>query len=170
LVRHVNEDPGTWAELWATGVRLGAIPYQMLVERGTGPHDYFSVPLARAHEIFHAACQAVPGPAQTVHGPSMSACAGKVAIDGIVTIDGEKLFALQFLKARNPDWVRRPFFARFDPDATRIDQLAPAFGQKKFFFETGDAAGAAVPFGQLIPIALARRPGADGRGARLEVA
>ena len=65
----------------------------------------------------------------------MSAFPGKVAIDGIVTINGEKLFALQFLQARNPDWVRRPFYAKFDPTATWLDDLVPAFGEKKFFFE-----------------------------------
>jgi L-lysine 2,3-aminomutase len=26
LIRHINEDPNSWAELWTTGVRLGAIP------------------------------------------------------------------------------------------------------------------------------------------------
>jgi hypothetical protein len=35
LIRHINEDP-SWAELWQTGVRLGAIPYYMFVERDTG--------------------------------------------------------------------------------------------------------------------------------------
>ena len=46
------------------------------------------------------------------------------------------MFALQFLQARNPDWVRRPFYAKFDPEATWLDDLVPAFGEKKFFFET----------------------------------
>jgi hypothetical protein len=49
------------------------------------------------------------------------------------------VFALQFLQARNPDWVRKPFYARFDPAATWMDHLQPAFGKDKFFFETGDA-------------------------------
>jgi hypothetical protein len=31
--------------------------------------------------------------------------------------------------------VRRPFFARFDPEATWLDQLEPAFGEESFFFE-----------------------------------
>jgi hypothetical protein len=66
----------------------------------------------------------------------MSAFPGKVAVDGIVTIGGEKVFALQFLQARNPDWVRKPFYAKFDPEATWLDDLVPAFGEKKFFFET----------------------------------
>ena len=52
-----------------------------------------------------------------------------------LNVHGEKVFALQFLQARNPDWVRRPFYAKFDPHATWLDDLKPAFGQDKFFFE-----------------------------------
>jgi KamA family protein len=136
LIRHINEDPNGWAELWTTGVRLGAIPYYMFVERDTGPSEYFELPLAKAYQIFQAAYQQVSGLARTVRGPSMSAFPGKVCIDGIVTIAGEKVFALQFLQARDPDWVRKPFYAKFDPKATWLDDLIPAFGEKKFFFET----------------------------------
>jgi hypothetical protein len=130
----------------------------MFVERDTGPREYFSLPLARAHEIFQSAYQMVSGLSRTVRGPSMSAFPGKVVIDGVVTINGEKLFALQFLQARNPDWVRRPFFARYDPDATWLDHLKPAFGRKKFFFED-DAVDADFdhPAGRVIPIAQAPR-------------
>jgi hypothetical protein len=84
-------------------------------------------------------------------------------IDGVVTINGEKLFALQFLQARNPDWVRRPFFAKYDPDATWLDHLKPAFGRKKFFFEAGEGeAGlhegdAHAAAGRVIPIQPARQ-------------
>ena len=114
LIRHINEDPDGWAELWTTGVKLGAIPYYMFVERDTGPRSYFELPLARAYEVFQQAYQQVSGLARTVRGPSMSAHPGKVVIDGIVELAGEKVFALQFLQARNPNWVRRPFYARFD--------------------------------------------------------
>lgn len=136
LIRHINEDPKGWAELWTTGVRLGAIPYYMFVERDTGPSHYFQLPLAKAYEVFQQAYQLVSGLSRTVRGPSMSAFPGKVVVDGIVTIGGEKVFALQFLQARNPDWVRKPFYAKFDPEATWLDDLVPAFGEKKFFFET----------------------------------
>jgi hypothetical protein len=78
----------------------------------------------------------VSGLARTVRGPSMSAFPGKVVIDGVATIGGEKVFALQFLQARNPDWVRKPFYAKFDPAATWMDHLKPAFGRERFFFET----------------------------------
>jgi KamA family protein len=135
LIRHINEDPKGWAELWTMGVRLGAIPYYMFVERDTGPSHYFQLPLAKAYEVFQQAYQLVSGLSRTVRGPSMSAFPGKVVIDGIVTIGGEKVFALQFLQARNPDWVRKPFYAKFDPEATWLDDLVPAFGEKKFFFE-----------------------------------
>lgn len=135
LIRHINEDPKSWAELWTLGVRLGAIPYYMFVERDTGPSHYFQLPLAKAYETFQAAYQLVSGLSRTVRGPSMSAFPGKVVIDGIVTIAGEKVFALQFLQARNPDFVRRPFYAKFDPEATWLDDLVPAFGEKRFFFE-----------------------------------
>jgi L-lysine 2,3-aminomutase len=141
LIRHVNEDPAGWAELWTTGVRLGAIPYYMFVERDTGPSDYFKLPLARAWHIFQEAYRSVSGLARTVRGPSMSAFPGKVMIDGIVEIGGEKLFALQFLQARNPEFVRRPFYAKFDAQATWLDELKPAFGEKRFFFQQEAEAG-----------------------------
>jgi hypothetical protein len=135
LLRHINEDPRAWAELWTTGVRLGAIPYYMFVERDTGPSEYFRLPLVRAYEIFKAAYQMVSGLSRTVRGPSMSAFPGKVVIDGVVTVGDRKLFALQFLQARDPDLVRRPFFARFDPDAAWFDDLTPAPGDERFFLE-----------------------------------
>jgi hypothetical protein len=73
----------------------------------------------------------------------MSAFPGKVLIDGIPTIRGERVFALQFLQSRNPYWTRRPFYARFDPDATWFDQLVPAFGERRFFFQEEDGEAAA---------------------------
>ncbi|WP_321893694.1 KamA family radical SAM protein [Paraburkholderia tropica] len=157
LIRHINEDPLGWADLWTTGVKLGAIPYYMFVERDTGPSDYFNLPLARAYEIFQAAYQTVSGLARTVRGPSMSAFPGKVMVDAIVDIAGEKVFALQFLQARNPEWVRRPFYAKFDSQATWLDDLVPAFGAKRFFFEQDAAAShEAIP---LIRIEQGRRGG-----------
>lgn len=137
LIRHINEDPAGWAELWTTGVRLGAIPYYMFVERDTGPSHYFELPLAKAYAVFQEAYKQVSGLARTVRGPSMSAHPGKVVIDGIVTLAGEKVFALQFIQARNADWVRKPFYAKFDSKATWFDQLVPAFGEDKFFFQEG---------------------------------
>jgi L-lysine 2,3-aminomutase len=139
LIRHVNEDPACWSELWTTGVRLGATPYYMFVERDTGPSSYFKLPLVKAYDVFQQAYRSVSGLARTVRGPSMSAFPGKVMVDGIVELGGEKLLALQFLQARDPLWVRRPFYAKFDARASWLDELRPAFGER-FFFEQGTQA------------------------------
>ncbi|MBK1629562.1 lysine 2,3-aminomutase [Thiohalocapsa halophila] len=135
LLAHINDDPDAWAPLWRQQVRLGVIPYYMFVERDTGAHHHFKVPLVRAWEVYREAIQQVSGLARTVRGPSMSAGPGKVEITGVTEVAGEKVFVLRFLQARNPDWVNRPFFAQFDPQATWLDELKPAFGESEFFFE-----------------------------------
>jgi len=135
LVRHVNDAAKTWAELWRLQVQLGAIPYYMFIERDTGPKGYFEVPLASAVKIFDGAIQQTSGLARTVRGPSMSATPGKVRVVGETKIRDERVFVLEFLQARDPDWVGRPFFAKYDPAATWLDQLEPALGAKRFFFE-----------------------------------
>ncbi len=135
LLRHINDNADDWARLWREQVRLGVIPYYMFVERDTGARHYFEVPLARAWTIYRDAMQQVSGLARTARGPSMSAGPGKVEIQGVTEIHGEKVFVLRFLQGRNPDWVQRPFFARYDEQATWLDQLKPAFGESEFFFE-----------------------------------
>ncbi len=135
IVKHINDDPETWSRMWRTQVRLGIIPYYMFIARNTGACHYFELPLAQAYEIYHNAILKVSGLARTVRGPSMSAFPGKIEIQGIAEIDKEKVFVLRFIQGRNPDWVQRPFFARFDPEATWLTQLRPAFGAEKFFYE-----------------------------------
>ncbi len=135
LLNHINNEASDWAALWRKQVQLGIIPYYMFVERDTGARRYFEVPLARAWEVYREAMKQVSGLGRTARGPSMSADPGKVEIQGISEIRGEKVFVLRFIQGRNPDWVQRPFFARFDPDATWLNQLQPAFGEKEFFFE-----------------------------------
>jgi KamA family protein len=136
VLAHINDDPDIWARMWRTQVRLGMVPYYMFVERDTGAHHYFKLPLVRAWEIYREAAQQVSGLARTARGPSMSAGPGKVEITGVATVGGEKVFVVRFLQARNPDWVNRPFFARFNPQATWVDDLEPAFGEPEFFYET----------------------------------
>jgi len=132
---HINDQPDDWARLWKTQVRLGIIPYYMFVERDTGAHHYFKIPLVRAWKIYREALQQVSGLSRTARGPSMSAGPGKVEVQGVADIRGEKVFVLRFLQGRNPDWVNRPFFARYDEEATWLDDLRPAFGESRFFFQ-----------------------------------
>ena len=135
LIRGVNDAASTWSRLWRDEFALGCTPYYMFVERDTGPRWLFEVPLGRAHEIFSDAYRTLPGLARTVRGPVMSATPGKVVIDGITDVDGERAFCLRFLQARDPAWIGRPFFASFDPQATWFDQLRPASAANAFFFD-----------------------------------
>jgi KamA family protein len=137
LIKHVNDSADAWSELWRHQVRAAAVPYYMFVERDTGPRHYFEVSLDRALNIFNKAYAQVSGLARTVRGPSMSATPGKILVDGTATIHGERVFVLKFLQARDPQWVGRVFFAKFDPHATWIDDLKPAFGETEFFYEAG---------------------------------
>jgi L-lysine 2,3-aminomutase len=134
LLRHINADPDVWATMWQKQVQMGMIPYYMFVARDTGAQHYFGVPLVEAWEIFRKAYQNVSGLARTVKGPSMSATPGKIRVLGVSEINGEKVMVLDFLQGRNPDWVGKPFFAKYNPEALWIDDLEPAFGDE-FFFE-----------------------------------
>lgn len=135
IMQHINDSATAWADMWRLQVQLGAVPYYMFVARDTGPKNYFDVPLARAEEIFHEAYRRVSGLARTVRGPSMSATPGKVKIVGVAKIHQEKVFVLTFEQARDPSWVGRPFFAKYDPKASWLTDLRPAFGANAFFFE-----------------------------------
>ena len=137
IISHVNDDADAWATMWKEEVKLGAIPYYMFVERDTGAKHYFALPLEKALTIFNDAYRQVSGLARTVRGPSMSATPGKVLVDGINEVNGEKVFILKFLQGRAPSWVGKTFFAKYDPQAMWLDHLKPAFGEKEFFFEEG---------------------------------
>jgi len=134
LLAHINDDADMWAKMWTKQVQLGCVPYYMFVVRDTGAQHYFGVPLAKAQEIFRNAYKQVSGLGRTVRGPSMSATPGKVQVDGVVNVNGQKVFSLRFLQGRNEDWVSRPFFAKYDENAIWLDDLKPAF-EEKFFFE-----------------------------------
>lgn len=132
LIRTINDDASVWASMWRSHVRSGMVPYYMFVERDTGPQDYFAVPLAEAYEIFREAYAGVSGLARTVRGPSMSATPGKVCVDGVTEVAGERVFVLRFIQARDPELVGRPFFARYDEAAAWLFDLRPALGATHF--------------------------------------
>ncbi len=125
IIRHINDRSAVWGDLWSLSARLGMVPYYMFVERDTGPHHYYGLPLVRCWEIFRMAYQSVSGIARTVRGPVMSSHPGKCHILGVTETCAGRAFVLEFLQARNADLVRRPFFARFDPTAMWFDELEP---------------------------------------------
>ena len=135
IMRNINDNADAWATMWQEQVELGCVPYYMFLARDTGAQHYFAVSLENSWKIFRKAYQRVSGIARTVRGPSMSAGPGKVQVVGISKVAGQKVFVLQFIQGRNPDWVNRPFFAEYNPKAIWLDDLNPAFGKTEFFFE-----------------------------------
>lgn len=135
ILRHINDDPALWTEMWRKQVNLNMIPYYMFAVRDTGAQHFFGLPLVEAQEIWRQAWQRSSGICRTVRGPSMSTTGGKIQLLGTADVHGEKVMVLRFLQGRNPNWVGRPFFARYNPDAIWLDQLKPAFGEQRFFFE-----------------------------------
>jgi KamA family protein len=135
IIRHVNDRAEVWANLWREGIKLGMIPYYMFVSRDTGPKGYFDLPLADAVKIFRKAFSQVSGLGRTVRGPVMSATPGKVLINGVAHVKGQRVFVLTFLQGRDPDWVGRPFFAHYDPEATWLFDLKPAYDAPALFFD-----------------------------------
>lgn len=135
LLKHINDDPQIWADMWRKQVDLSCIPYYMFIARDTGSKAFFEIPLDKSWAIFKKAYSQVSGVCRTVRGPSMSHHPGKIQLLGVAEVKGEKVFVLRFLQGRNPNWVDIPFFAAYDPKATWFDQLKPAFGEEQFFFE-----------------------------------
>jgi KamA family protein len=135
LLRHINANADIWAENWKEQIKLGIIPYYMFIARDTGPRDYFAITLNQAWHIFRNAYNQVSGICRTVKGPSMSCQPGKVQVVGVSEIKGQKVFVLNFLQGREPRWVGKPFFAKYNTDAVWIDDLEPAFGDPEFFFD-----------------------------------
>ena len=135
LLRHINDDANQWVKMWKMQVQQGMIPYYMFVERDTGAKHYFEIPLVKAWEIYRTAMKQVPGLCRTARGPSMSADPGKVEIQGVTEIHGEKVMVLRLIQGRDADWVQKPFFAKYNDQATWLNHLEPAFGEEKFFYE-----------------------------------
>jgi len=135
VLKHINDDPKVWADMWKKQVELGCIPYYMFVARNTGAQHYFSIPLVEAWQLFRNAYQSVSGICRTVRGPSMSALPGKVQVLGISEVANQKVITLRMIQGRNPDWAAKPFFAEYDEQALWYTDLRPAFGEEKFFFQ-----------------------------------
>lgn len=135
ILKNINANENIWAEMWKKQVKLGLIPYYMFIVRDTGARHYFELPLVKAWEIFRKAYQKVSGICRTVRGPVMSAFPGKVQVLGVTEIEKEKCFVLRFIQGRKPEWVGKPFLAKYDEKAGWLDELTPAFGQKSFFYK-----------------------------------
>ncbi|MGA6924221.1 MAG: lysine 2,3-aminomutase [Desulfosarcina sp.] len=138
VLNHVNASAAVWQKMWTDQVNQGIVPYYMFVPRNTGSHRFFSMPLVKTVDIYRRAYSKVSGLARTVRGPSMSALPGKIKVDGIPEINGRRYIAMSFIQGRSPEWVGKPFYAEYEPNASWINELKPAFGHNRFFFEADE--------------------------------
>jgi L-lysine 2,3-aminomutase len=130
LTRTVNDQPQAWAAMWRAQVRLGMVPYDMVIEPDTGPQGYFAVPIANGAAIFQAAFSHVSGLCRTVHGPVMATTSGTVCVEGAAQIAGQKVFVLHSHQTSDPALTGQRFFARYDPGAVWLSDLEPAFASR----------------------------------------
>ena len=121
--------------MWKKQVEMGMIPYYMFLARNTGAISYFSIPILSALNIFRNAYSQISGICRTVRGPIMSANPGKILVSGIAEISGKEVIALSFVQGRDSDWVKKPFFAKYNEEAAWLDDLKPAFGEHYFFYQ-----------------------------------
>lgn len=135
VLNHINASADVWAKMWKMQVGMGMIPYYMFMARNTGAQSYFGVGMQTVLDIFSDAYNQVSGICRTVRGPSMSAGPGKIHVIGKAELKGEAVYVLKFIQGRVPEWVGKPFFAKYDPDALWLTELVPAFGEKEFFYE-----------------------------------
>ena len=90
----------------------------------------------------------------------MSTLPGKVHILGMADVGGRRAFVLNYLQARRAELVRRPFFARYDPDATWFDQLRPLTEHDREFFADVEPPAPV----ETVPLTVASRAnGANGK-------
>jgi KamA family protein len=146
LLRHINNNSNCLATMWRRQVNMGMVPYYLFIARDTGAKHFFDVPLVKAFRIFNSAYRKISGICRTVKGPVMSTTPGKIQIVGITNIGNSRIIVLKFIQGRNPTWVGRPFFAKYDNRATWLNELEPAFNRK--FFYQYDLPKYLSPFGK----------------------
>jgi L-lysine 2,3-aminomutase len=138
ILRPINASTDIWIKMLNYQVELGMIPYYMFIARDTGAQRYFAVPLVEAWKIFRKVYSHISGLGRTIRGPTMSCTPGKINILGPQKIIEQKVLALSFIQGRNPQWVNKPFYAKYDPKALWITDLEPAFGEEFFYEEELD--------------------------------
>ena len=132
VLKHINDDPSLWADMWRKQVQLDCVPYYMFVARNTGAQHYFSISLIEAWNLFRQAYQSVSGICRTVRGPSMSCFPGKVQMLGVSEVKGEKVMVFRMIQGRDSNWAARPFFAEYNEKAIWYSDLNRLLMKKNF--------------------------------------
>ena len=87
--------------MWRAQLRLGLIPYEMVVARHPA-RGLLRRAAGRRGADLPGRVPRVSGLCRTVRGPSMQTAPGRVCVDGVTQVAGEKVFVLHMIEARDP--------------------------------------------------------------------
>ncbi len=120
LLRGVNDDPATLAELFTTMTLLGTPQYYLFQGRPTAGNEPCEVPLVEGWRIFDAARRRVSGLSRRARF-AMSHATGKVEIIGV---DDRHIYT-RYHRAKDPADESRVMIFHRDDQAHWLDQLRP---------------------------------------------
>ena len=123
LIRGVNDDADTLAELFRKLSFMGVPPYYLFQGRPTAGNAPYEVPLVRAYTIFEAAKTRISGLAKRARFV-MSHERGKIEMVGL---DEQRIY-LRFHRAKDPADEGRFMVYQRDDKASWLDHLVPVEG------------------------------------------
>ena len=119
LVRGVNDDAATLAEMYSRLSYIGCPPYYLFQGRPTAGNEPYEVPIVHGWLTFQEALRRGSGLARRARY-CMSHETGKVEVVGI---DDERIY-LRYHQAKDPADLGRFFVRRRDDRASWLDDLA----------------------------------------------
>ena len=120
MIRGINDDPYTLAEMYEKLSFIGCPPYYLFQGRPTAGNEPYEVPMVEGWQIFQRALSLGSGLARRARFV-MSHESGKVEILGV---DDDHIY-LRYHQAKNPDDLGRFFVRKRDDQAYWLDQLDP---------------------------------------------
>ena len=121
LIKGINDDPETLAELYSTLSYIGCPPYYLFQGRPTAGNEPYEVPIVRGWNIFQQALRQGSGLARRARF-CMSHESGKVEI---LALDDAFIY-LRYHQAKDPADLGRFFVRHRNDEAYWLDQLEPA--------------------------------------------
>ena len=118
LIKGINDNPSTLAELYATLSYIGCPAYYLFQGRPTAGNEPYEVPIVRGWQIFQEALRHGSGLARRARF-CMSHETGKVEI---LAVDDEHIY-LRYHQAKDPADLGRFFVRRRNDEAYWLDQL-----------------------------------------------
>ena len=139
LIRGINDNADTLAEMWATLSHIGVPPYYLFQGRPTAGNEPYEIPIVEGWQIWQDAVTRESGLAGRCRF-AMSHESGKIDIVGV---DDRHIY-LRYHRSKRPANRGQMMIMRRDDQAYWLDQLTPAEGSyvpEGVAFECSEQAG-----------------------------